>query len=289
MDGTIGLRKLCDSVLLVLVVILIGKAHEVVASLGKLLRQVGTMGNASAENNRLARAAEHFMSFLHPLGNNVPGDLHASGGHFVLRPLTRHLFGAFHVNFFGDKNAQRHQALDVHKLLRGDAGNHVVVNLAQALCEGRGRQAHHTNLRVRLDELHRLGAGLVRLIYDQQLQAGEAAALLQRLRAAHLNVFVWAIAPVPRLHNTVVNAVLLQALAGLVAEHHAIKQHRGLAALLGCSLQQRDCHFRFACARRCHQNLRPVALCEASAQQLQNSRLVLEKFQRRGHISLPAS
>jgi len=103
----VRLRKICDHVLLVLVIVLVRKADEVVARFSKLLGQIGAVRHASAKHNGLARPAKNLVRLLHPSGNNVARDLHATLGHFVLRPFAGHLLGAGHVDLFGDKHLER--------------------------------------------------------------------------------------------------------------------------------------------------------------------------------------
>jgi hypothetical protein len=80
---------------------------------------------------------------------------------------------------------------------------------------------------------------------------------------------------VARLHDAVSDLVLFQTLAGLVAQHNAIKNHGRPAALLLGGVQQSDGNFCLAEARWANQNLSTVASGEPLAEHLYGPKLGL--------------
>lgn len=71
-----------------------------------------------------------------------------------------------------------------------------------------------------------------------------------------------------RLHDTVGDLVFLQTLAGLVAQHDAVKNHGRPASLLLCCIQQGNGNLGLAKARWAYQNLGAVTRSEPLAEHL---------------------
>ena len=270
----VRLRELSDDILLELLVVAVTQSHKVVARLRKLLRQVRAMSYARAKHNGFAGTAKDFHRLGFPLCHHIACNLDASVAGFRLAPFTGHLLGTGHVDLFGHKDLQRHQHLLVDQIFGGHSRDDVVVDLAQPLGEGRSSQANHPHVWVLLDELDRLLTGLVRLVHDQQVETRKATALLQRLRRANLDAFVWPVSPMGGLHDTVVDVVLVQPCAGLVAQNDAIQNHCRLVALGAYCVKQSDSHLSLAATRGCVQDLSPFAGCKPLAESIQRLGLI---------------
>ena len=111
-------------------------------------------------------------------------------------------------------------------MLGGHGIDNVREDVAKTLSERCSRQTNHLDVWVHVDELLGRLAGLVSLVDDQQIETGEALALLQRLRRAHLNPLVWAVSPVARLQHPMLDAVAIKAGRCLVTQNNTIHNHR---------------------------------------------------------------